>query len=151
MPGKQTQTTQTMQMQREKISEKRKHKSEMKQSDTIFDPPCVKVIRGHLRSSEVTDLGWPLMTFSPKIKIRVILTVLSHFDNDSLAFVGFIASARSPSQLTKFGCLAWPEATGWPRIIKLDTIGFLSLRATRSFFREAVGPSGAERLGGSNS
>ena len=41
--------------------------------------------------------------FSPKVKIRVIWTVLSHFDNDSLALVGFIASARSPSQVTKFG------------------------------------------------
>ena len=63
---------------------------------TIVDPPCVKVIRGHPRSSEVTDLGLPLMTlgekvikgnprsvtsddlglplmtFSPKVKIRVI-------------------------------------------------------------------------------
>ena len=47
------------------------------------------------------------MTFSPKVKIRVIWTVLSHFDNDSLALVGFIASARSPSQLAKFGCLTW--------------------------------------------
>ena len=43
--------------------------------------------------------------FSPKVKIMAIWTVLSHFDNDSLALVGFIASARSPSQLTKFGCL----------------------------------------------
>ena len=24
---------------------------------TIYDPPCVKIIRGHLRSSEVTYLG----------------------------------------------------------------------------------------------
>ena len=72
---------------------------------TTYDPPCVKVIRGHPRSSEVTDLGLPFMTFSPKVKIRVIWTVLSHFDNDLLALVGFIASASSPSQLTKFGCL----------------------------------------------
>ena len=31
----------------------------------------------------------------------------------------------------------------------MDTIGFLSLRVTHSFFREALGLSGAERLGGS--
>ena len=37
-----------------------------------------------------------------KVKIRVIWTVLSHFDNDSLDLVGFIASARSSSQLIKF-------------------------------------------------
>ena len=24
---------------------------------TIYDPPCVKVIKGHLRSYQVTDLG----------------------------------------------------------------------------------------------
>ena len=72
------------------------------QEYTIYDPPCVKVIRGHLRS--LTSR----MTFSPRVKIRVIWTVISHFDNDLLALVGFIASARSPSQVTKFGCLTWP-------------------------------------------
>ena len=40
------------------------------------------------------------------------------------------------------------EVTGRHRTIKLDTIGFLSLRATRSSFREALGSSGAEWLGG---
>ena len=40
------------------------------------------------------------------------------------------------------------EVIVWPETLKLDTIGFRSLSATRSFFREAVSPSGAERLGG---
>ena len=114
---------------------------------TIFYPPGVKVILGHPRSSEVTDLGWP---FTPKVKIRVIWTVLSRFDNDSLALVGFIASARSPSQLTKFGCLTWPEVTGWSRIIKLDTIGFLSLWATRSIFPRSSRTIRGWTAGGSN-
>ena len=58
--------------------------------------------------------------FSPKVKIRVIWPVVSHFDNDSLALVGFIASARSPAQLTKFGGL-----TSWRSYIHRDDMAML--------------------------
>ena len=40
------------------------------------------------------------------------------------------------------------EVISRPETLKLGPIGFLSLSATRSFFREALTPSGAERLGG---
>ena len=40
------------------------------------------------------------------------------------------------------------EVTGWPGTLKLGTIGFLTSRAIRSFFREALAPLRVERLGG---
>ena len=39
------------------------------------------------------------------------------------------------------------EVIGWPETLKFGIIGFLLLSATRSFFREALSPSGAERQG----
>ena len=40
------------------------------------------------------------------------------------------------------------EVIGCPETLKLGTIGFLLFSATRSFFREAVTPLGAERVVG---
>ena len=41
------------------------------------------------------------------------------------------------------------EVTGWPRPLSLYINRFVSRRATRSFFREALAQSGAKRQGGS--
>ena len=58
-------------------------------------------------------------------------------------------SPRSPSLVTKIGSTSGVtfEVTGYLQTLDLGAIDFLSLRETHSLFHEAVGPSGAERLG----
>ena len=79
-----------------------------------------QVNRGQLRSNEVNDL-----CLAPSAAKLSAITGFRHF---------------SALDLTS-------EITGWPRTLSLYTNRFVSQRATRSFFREALAQSGAKRQG----